>query len=494
MTSNYMESRRLPDSTESDASPTRNTSSLRNASSDVARNTSQEPNREESQNYLDEQVDDNVITELHIAPDVLEEFKRMTQLWAGLNRSRLNARHSSVNIDEDGQRGDPEDDEPLPPYTAIEARKKYIDAYEKCIENLIKVFFQDEEPSKTMEGVPFDRVAEHTAMIIETMEPAILDGIVRGNLAARVHTEPELKEVIEELEDAGLHLPGIYGNFLVNRKGVALSVSDTYEASQLARRYYGRARGDLKMAFEIDLAMSPRVAPADSENGVRKYLCPSLTEPTFHPGRAEKLAVFCDALERCCKSIPRDAWNEPMPHPLCEFGYGKFPASRITDHATHSSSNFIMNLFDAICRVNFEGYKIKGYNLYSIPAPYLISLSEIFVTRIGQGYASGGGGFSYALAGDVDSSANDVPTVDWMLVGNTRAYIAEREKDKKKRKIVKEYIESLRVARKMARRKPTPEEQREIDKVHEAIRKVGILVDRIKGIKDDRLGTPPPEE
>ena len=91
-----------------------------------------------------------------------------------------------------------------------------------------------------------------------------------------------------------------------------------------------------------------------------------------------------------------------MPHPLCEFGYTIDAKHRKDEHQRHRSSNWLMNLTEAICMRRFgrNRYRMKFYVIYCVPLPTLSALAEAFITVIGQRYTANGGGFSFQPAGE----------------------------------------------------------------------------------------------
>lgn len=81
----------------------------------------------------------------------------------------------------------------------------------------------------------------------------------------------------------------------------------------------------------------------------------------------ENIRYFYDALE---ERLTYEDWSRPLDILLKEVGYTKDLASRLKDHQTHTSSNYLMNLTEAILRVGLEQknisiyYTIKQHVLY----------------------------------------------------------------------------------------------------------------------------------
>lgn len=62
------------------------------------------------------------------------------------------------------------------------------------------------------------------------------------------------------------------------------------------------------------------------------------------PQRIAAIEQCCDALEIRLGCITYSKLDSPLEHPLCEVGYTLDSIGRLTDHACHDNSNYIMNL------------------------------------------------------------------------------------------------------------------------------------------------------
>jgi hypothetical protein len=64
----------------------------------------------------------------------------------------------------------------------------------------------------------------------KSMKPRLLDHIIDGDLPAIYHQFPSFKKHLDKLvTTASKGCPCIYGQYLVNRKGIALTPSDFWE-------------------------------------------------------------------------------------------------------------------------------------------------------------------------------------------------------------------------------------------------------------------------
>lgn len=149
---------------------------------------------------------------------------------------------------------------------------------------------------------------------------------------------------------------------------------------------------------------------------IRKYFS-SRKEGTYQPQsvvRVACLGALCRALDRRIDAIPREKWDEPAPGTLPEFGYTDEIERRFPEHRRHFSSNYLMNIIDALSRFYFgEKYELKQFVVYHIPTLSLVELSEIYFTRASQGYSSNGGGLSHYGAGRSTDSRKSYDNDDY---------------------------------------------------------------------------------
>ncbi|EMC96117.1 hypothetical protein BAUCODRAFT_140140, partial [Baudoinia panamericana UAMH 10762] len=69
---------------------------------------------------------------------------------------------------------------------------------------------------------------------------------------------------------------------------------------------------------------------------------------------------------RRCVAIPPEQWNQPIPGGFNEYGYIQNEKEGLRQHKNHDSSNYLMNLFDAICRLHMPQYKLFQIPIYNI--------------------------------------------------------------------------------------------------------------------------------
>ncbi|KAK5696434.1 hypothetical protein LTR97_007735 [Elasticomyces elasticus] len=87
----------------------------------------------------------------------------------------------------------------------------------------------------------------------------------------------------------------------------------------------------------------------------------------------------------------RSMRNDPIPGGFSEFGYSYDTEKRLEQHAKHDSSNYLMNIVDALCMIYFPEYKLYHFVMHHVLVRNLAELAEMYFTRAGQGYSRQGG-------------------------------------------------------------------------------------------------------
>lgn len=127
----------------------------------------------------------------------------------------------------------------------------------------------------------------------------------------------------------------------------------------------------------------------ESVAGKRKYI--------KDEAQAEKCSAWIENVRHRISSLPAD---QPLERPLAEVGYATTPIERLDQHARHSSSNYLMNLCEAICWVLYgDRYSITQYVVFHSFHLTHAMYAEIVLSRIGLVYTTQGGGFSHHPAG-----------------------------------------------------------------------------------------------
>jgi hypothetical protein len=239
-------------------------------------------------------------------------------------------------------------------------------------------------------------------LMLISYEPLILKHIVRGNLARAAMTDKELGRKLQQLYDAGNAKPCIYEHYLVNNDGIAPTPNMLYDAMDTIELYLkGRGKSDRAssaVAAKIDNAIKPRTRGYDSDGGERRY-CKNITQEG-------NVNLWIEATRDRLYDLDPD---EPLKRTLVEVGYALNGPERLQQHRSHSNSNYIMNLVEAVFSIsNYkERYFMKQFIVHHIYRASHAMYEEILIARLGLGYTCFGGGFSYCAAGISGRGAAD---------------------------------------------------------------------------------------
>jgi hypothetical protein len=273
----------------------------------------------------------------------------------------------------------------------------HLDTYETLFNELLK--------DELIESNVLERDVEIQLLItshriLQAMDTRIIHCLVRGDLPIRYRKDRDVKCIIDTLwrsqdvpfgypRDTAVQ-PAIYVQYLTDRDGVGLSAAQYTVLISRMRTYAGMKDPDY--ALKIDTFMPSQQATMKMiKNGRRKYLNRQLdTAPSAE--RVGWVIRFCDALEVRVKNeqgIER--------YPLREVGYSNSAQRRLHEHATHQSSNFLMNLAEVICGIEFpDRFHFDQYVVARLHAPQQAVLAEVLLTRLGSGRST----VSCILTGD----------------------------------------------------------------------------------------------
>ncbi|KAI7311079.1 hypothetical protein KC326_g6419 [Hortaea werneckii] len=287
---------------------------------------------------------------------------------------------------------------------------EYVDLYTHRLENYPQLFIKQEGVEQaSIADIDTNILGQHIWLIIMTTDTLIHEAILKGDLAARSVDNEEVKQALEKMQQRCIEVPyqpRIYCHSHAHKDtGLPMSPRMMGKLAILAAKYVF----DDDLASKVDSVTQPPIPLYLTRIGVRKYLSTKDQDGVYHlpsDQRVQRLGTLCRALARRCEEIPKDRWDTPLPGGFTEFGYTHNVEGRLKQHREHTMSNYLMNLFDAICRRYYKDYVWFQFVVYHIPAPILVELSEMYFTRAGQGYCKNGGGCSHTGAGRSNASGD----------------------------------------------------------------------------------------
>ncbi|KAL1599585.1 hypothetical protein SLS60_007388 [Paraconiothyrium brasiliense] len=306
--------------------------------------------------------------------------------------------------------------------------------------------------------------------ILFASEDELIESVAFGNLARDRRQNQRLNLILRHLNLQAQFMPSIYHQQLVDKRGESPSCSQFLQALPIARNYiFGTDHADAKrmdtdygcyvdddMANELDCTRHD-IDITLSRQSFRKFLwtqsfvdtkakskAAKRPKPSSGTGRCQEIFTpargsngtrmkhqklsdprvkqaiwFCDELEKRLEAIDVGDRDKPLAHPLVEVGYSERSIERLKKHAAHESSNYLMNMFQAILEVlakkdkKFSKVFLEQHVIYLIWHVEQAEISEIGWTKLAEGYTSNAGGFSHYPAGQSNYSAQKVPAQEW---------------------------------------------------------------------------------
>lgn len=257
------------------------------------------------------------------------------------------------------------------------------------------------------------------ASMLYSMDTSLLRATIQGQLPRLVEIESgTVYQAIRKLHQTNYIQPGTYMNCICDGAGLSPTPTQWGRVCGQMLKYvhYGNEHNDL--AEQIDQQLHPKMEwPRDLAHiGLRRYTeWRSYTEKGNNiPDTVHRRMVryFVDQLQKRMKGQPI---NAPLNVPVVEIGFSNDPRKRLRQHRHHESSNYLMNLAEAVFAVEYsDSFRLQQLIVFACYRSIQTWLSEIVITQLAQGYVDGGAGFSHETAGQSNTSSNNkVPTKMW---------------------------------------------------------------------------------
>jgi hypothetical protein len=294
---------------------------------------------------------------------------------------------------------------------------KLIKAWDVSLEALIRTAMDltdmpdDKWPArrKASKVCDYDDFVTYLVMMIAGRDPLILEFVVKGTLPREVQTNQKLKDALERMlrdtirrvpqkMDRKSICPCIYIHYFVDNFGYGpteVIVEGMLDEVEEYVRGFGKKQVST-LAFEIDNVLGGKWQAAKSDGGQRRYCLKAVHKET--------LLEFVKQTKERLKGVGIG----PLARTFAEVGYALKPVDRLAQHAKYTSSNYIMNLMEAISMKNKQDYRNRQYVILHCVHPTHGMYGEIVMSRFALGYTTQGGGFSHFKAGVSIASAKDV--------------------------------------------------------------------------------------
>ena len=246
----------------------------------------------------------------------------------------------------------------------------------------------------------------YLVLMMAGSDPLILQHFVQGDIPKAEKQNADLEKKLRQLRNVGdSFCPSIYVQYLVNDQGESPTpqvLLDILDFVELYTRGYGKRDGPSgQLAAEVDSAMGTKSwsSTGVALQGKRRYI--------ESDSQFDTCLAWVESSRARLSRLPLD---KPLDRPFAELGYASNPNVRLNQHAKHTSSNYLMNLTEAICMAKFnENYSIKQYVVLHLIHYAHAMWGEILYHRIGLIYTMQGGGFSHHVAGASHGGAEKNP-------------------------------------------------------------------------------------
>jgi hypothetical protein len=265
---------------------------------------------------------------------------------------------------------------------------------------------------RKLDGNRYEHLLGSLWQMLLSWDPLVLRHFVRGNLPEAEELDNDLKKTLRKLKNIPKDeaRPSIYAQYLADKgTGDAPTAKICTEILDIVELY---ARGfecqdteSADIAAAIDTAFSGGgFGNHTAKKGQRRYL-----------EKSSRRDICLEWVHNTRKQLEGLAANEPLPRPWCEIGYATYPYNRLEEHKKHQSSNYLMNLTDAICRYRFDRFVIHQYVVFHISHVTHAMFAEILASRIGLAYTTHGGGWCHFVAGVSHAKVHTMKPEYWRM-------------------------------------------------------------------------------
>jgi hypothetical protein len=322
---------------------------------------------------------------------------------------------SQMEMQEEANEDNSEDEDEEPPVTQARLddgtlvydaySEKLIRAHDQSLHALVRVVMD-------LDGMPCDRWVKNRKdskvcdykdlrfvlwVMMIGWDPLILKHLVHGDIPSQYQKGGELSKKLRALKNLpkNIETPSIYMQYLVDLDGNAPPQKDLLKILDYAEDYVQglndpNNKTSHALALIVDQALPSKVWNREKAmRGERRYI----------EGRtqARKCNAWIAAARQCLEGLSPD---ESPARPWAECGYATHPNERLDQHAKHTSSHYLMNLTDAICKTQFQGkYTISQFVVHQLIHYTHAMYGEVLASRIGLVYTNQGGGFCHFQAG-----------------------------------------------------------------------------------------------
>lgn len=286
-------------------------------------------------------------------------------------------------------------------------------------------------PLKAIVDVDRGWIQGELMKMLASVDPAVLEACITGQLIPRKENKnSSVGTALAKAYDRGNSIPRIYGNYITDNSDMSPTPSMYADICSDIERYTKTVCSveDHHWAAVIDQTWAPSKSWLSelTLQGFRRYLDwrnvivkETARRCTY---RRKVLSNFNHhLLKRVRQERHAGRVHTPFQAAIAEVGYSIRPKTRLAEHKQHRSSNYIMNVVDAMLRYRYGGaFTLKQGILFSCCHFAQPWHGEIAFTQLAQGYVQNAGGFSHYPAGFSNGSAwPKTPMKQWAAYQQT---------------------------------------------------------------------------
>ncbi|KAF2008637.1 hypothetical protein BU24DRAFT_468749 [Aaosphaeria arxii CBS 175.79] len=267
--------------------------------------------------------------------------------------------------------------------------------------------------------------------ILTSTNSSILESVLAGDIAKRWHSSPEVKYALQRtrIQARSAKQPCIYMNVFTDNKGRCPSMKTYIQILDMMEMYAHDGVLDREQEVKIlrvdrQFGDPNRWQLRDVKSGKRRYIDGNtkgrIAYIRIFIGKvreriAAKLGTSIDQLKDIAAleeaGLDLSARFDPA---FTEVGYTSQSEDRLKAHREYRSSNYMMNLFEAICHsMGHVEFAIHNFVVYLIWQLEQAAVAEMVFTCLANATIQNGKGFSFYPSGLSVNSAYEISHSKW---------------------------------------------------------------------------------
>ncbi|KAL8903837.1 MAG: hypothetical protein Q9207_003667 [Kuettlingeria erythrocarpa] len=311
---------------------------------------------------------------------------------------------------------------------------EYLDAMHRGgIPDLVRLLLRQEEetPQTPLKDWPedkemSDKLFQGLILILVSMDEDLLQAVITGQVAKRAQNPTSrLRSVLREMEKSReAQPPSIYINSLCDEAGLSPTISQWRSICDLMDLYIQDSDAGDRLAIDVDQTVHPTPNwPIPNTRRLKKlrryaeFVWLTRDErDLINTSRRKNISEFIASMRiRLAEESQFGGENVPLKAPVVEVGFSDRVYERLRQHRHHESSNYIMNLADALFQHRYPGwFRLHQHIIYHCWRETQPWYSEILLSRLAQSYTQNAAGFNhYGAGGSNGSSYAKRSAEDW---------------------------------------------------------------------------------